>query len=563
MTELALGTTLTPEQQEYLDTVRISADSLLGLINDILDFSKIEARKLDLEHLDFDLRSALDETMRPLAPRAHQKGLELAYHVGAGVPGAVSGDPARLRQILMNLVGNAVKFTETGEVVLQVDREGPVGAGSAAGPAVTLHFTVSDTGVGIAADKQATIFDSFTQADTSTTRRFGGTGLGLAIASQLVGLMGGRMWVESEPGHGSQFHFTIPFAVAAAPPVQSPLRQELDLEGMPVLVVDDNATNRSILDEILTTWGMRPTVVEGGMAALEAMELAHQRGRPFPLVLLDHQMPDMDGFEVAAHIARRPHLTGATVMMLSSVGQRGDALRCRDLGVAAYFSKPVRQSILLAAILAALARPVPGTAPTLITRHSLRETEDPEHAAPPTDNADDSLLLTTDGLAGGEPGSVLPSARPLRSLRVLVAEDNRVNQLLIRRLLEQLGHSVILCDNGRGALTAVEAQRPDLVLMDIQMPEMDGLAATAAIREREAARPGAGRLPIVALTAFAMKGDRERCLAADMDDYLSKPIRRDQLAAVLARFAGEAPDPAEECGSALDREAAFSDRLLE
>ena len=306
MTELALGTTLTPEQQEYLDTVRISADSLLGLINDILDFSKIEARKLDLEHLDFDLRHALDETMRPLAPRAHQKGLELAYHVGAGVPAAVSGDPARLRQILVNLVGNAVKFTETGEVVLQVDREGPVGAGSAAGPAVTLHFTVSDTGVGIAADKQATIFDSFTQADTSTTRRFGGTGLGLAIASQLVGLMGGRMWVESQPGHGSQFHFTIPFAVPAAPPVQAPPRQVLDLEGMPVLVVDDNATNRSILDEILTTWGMRPTVVDGGVAGLEAMELAHQRGRPFPLVLLDHQMPDMDGFEVAAQIARAP-----------------------------------------------------------------------------------------------------------------------------------------------------------------------------------------------------------------------------------------------------------------
>jgi CheY-like chemotaxis protein len=294
-------------------------------------------------------------------------------------------------------------------------------------------------------------------------------------------------------------------------------------------------------------------VAVGGVAGLEAMELAHQSGRPFPLVLLDYQMPDMDGFEVAAQIAQRPHLTGATIMMLSSVGQRGDAMRCRDLGIAAYLSKPVRQSILLAAIHAALARPIPGTAPALITRHSLGEAQDPEHATPPKDSADDP-----DGLAAGEPGSVPPSARPLRSLRVLVAEDNRVNQLVIRRLLEQLGHTVILCDNGRAAVTAVEAQRPDLVLMDIQMPEMDGTAATAAIREREAARPGAGRLPIVALTAFAMKGDRERCLAADMDDYLSKPIRRDQLAAVLARFAGEAPGPAEECGSALDQDAALA-----
>ena len=269
MTELALGTELTAEQHEYLDTVRISADSLLGLINDILDFSKIEAGKLDLERVDFDLRYAVDETMRPLAPRAHQKGLELAYHVGPGVPAAISGDPARLRQIILNLVGNAVKFTETGEVVLQVDREGTdaaaslAGAASLEGPVVTLHFTVSDTGVGIPAEKQTTIFDSFTQADASTTRRFGGTGLGLAIASQLVGLMGGRIWVESEPGRGSRFHFTIPFEVPAAPPAQAPPRQVRDLEGMPVLVVDDNATNRRILDEILTTWGMRPTVVDG------------------------------------------------------------------------------------------------------------------------------------------------------------------------------------------------------------------------------------------------------------------------------------------------------------
>jgi two-component system sensor histidine kinase/response regulator len=531
MTELALGTTLTPEQQEYLDTVQISADSLLGLINDILDFSKIEAGKLDLEHLDFDLRHALDETMRTLAPRAHQKGLELAYHVGAGVPAAVSGDPARLRQILVNLVGNAVKFTETGEVVLRVAREGPVGAGSAAGPDVTLHFTVSDTGVGIAEDKQATIFDSFTQADTSTTRRFGGTGLGLAIASQLVGLMGGRMWVESEAGHGSQFHFTIAFAVPAAPPVQAAPLRLLDIEGMPVLVVDDNATNRRILDEVVTHWGMRPTLVDGGESALLALEAARAGGEPFPLIVLDYEMPDMDGFEVARRISLRPELAGTTIVMLSSVARQGEALRCRDLGVAAYITKPVRQSLLLDAILAALARPTPST--------------------------DDPLVV--ERLDTPRQGAVIPPVSH-RSLRVLVAEDNPVNQLVIRRLLEQLHHTVVLCDSGREALAAVEAKRPDLVLMDVQMPEMDGFAATAAIRERETARPEGRRLPIVALTAFAMKGDRERCVAAGMDDYLTKPIRRDQLADVLARFAGGAPGrpEANEPAPALDEAAALT-----
>jgi CheY-like chemotaxis protein/HPt (histidine-containing phosphotransfer) domain-containing protein len=323
---------------------------------------------------------------------------------------------------------------------------------------------------------------------------------------------------------------------------------------MPVLVIDDNATNRRILDDILTTWGMRPTVVDGGAAGLQAMELAHQNGRPFPLVLLDYQMPDMDGFEVAEQIALRPHLAGATIMLLSSVGQRGDALRCRELGVAAYLSKPVRQSVLLDAILAALARPVPASeVRTLVTRHSLREAQDPAHGRPREDNTCDPLLIESLDRA------VVRSA-PLRSLRVLVAEDNRVNQLVIRRLLERLDHTVVLCADGRAAVEAVEAERPDLVLMDVQMPEMDGFAATAAIRAREAAHPGGRRVPIVALTAFAMKDDRERCLAAGMDDYLTKPIRRDQLAAILARFAAEAPAPPEtdELGPALDETAALA-----
>jgi two-component system, sensor histidine kinase and response regulator len=321
---------------------------------------------------------------------------------------------------------------------------------------------------------------------------------------------------------------------------------------MPVLVVDDNATNRRILNEILTSWGMRPTVVDGGSVALQAMELAHESGRMFPLVLLDFQMPEMDGFQLAERIAQRPHLAGATIMMLSSAGQRGDALRCRELGVAAYLTKPIRQSVLLDALLAALARPASSIeARTLVTRHTVREGQ---AALPAEDLARDPLLM--EGLDTTGQGAVIPPV-PLRPLRVLVAEDNRVNQLFIRRLLEKLGQTVVLCGDGRATVAAVEADRPDLVLMDVQMPEMDGFAATAAIREREAARPGGGRLPIVALTAFAMKGDRERCLAAGMDDYLVKPLKRDELAAVLARLAGEVPDlaKAEEPRPALDETA--------
>jgi CheY-like chemotaxis protein/HPt (histidine-containing phosphotransfer) domain-containing protein len=331
------------------------------------------------------------------------------------------------------------------------------------------------------------------------------------------------------------------------------------LRGMAVLVVDDNATNRRILEEVLTHWGMQPTLVNCGAAALRALEAARAGGKPFPLVLLDYQMPDMDGFEVAERISRHPELAGTTVLMLSSVGQRGEALRCRELGVAAYLSKPIRQSVLLDTVLAVLARPAPGAeTPTLVTRHSLREAQGSAHATPRQGNAVDPLLI--DAPAGGERGSVPPPAPPLRPLRVLVAEDNRVNQMLIRRLLEKLDHTVILCDDGRAAVAAIEAERPDLVLMDVQMPEMDGFATTAAIREREAAQPGIRRLPIVALTAFAMKGDRERCLAAGMDDYLTKPIRRAELAAVLARLAGEAPGrpQAAEPGPALDEAAALA-----
>jgi signal transduction histidine kinase/DNA-binding response OmpR family regulator len=484
MTELALDTELTAEQRGFLEIVKISADSLLGLINDILDFSKIEARMLDLDPIDFDLKDVLDDVIRSLAPRAHQKGLELAYHESPGVPSAVIGDPGRLRQIIVNLVSNGVKFTERGEIVLRVERE------SQEGGHVLLRFSVIDTGIGIALEKQAGIFESFTQVDASTTRRFGGTGLGLAIASQLVALMGGRIWVESEPGLGSKFHFTLRFEVPPVAPAKAPARELADLQGISVLVVDDNATNRRILEEVLIKWGMRPTLVDGGRAAMQAMEQTLTNGSPFDIVLLDFQMPDMNGFEVAERIKANPKFTVAAILMLSSVGERGDGKRCRALGLAAYLTKPVRQSLLLDAILAVLARHGQTVAqPGLVTRHSLRENHKP--------------------------------------LRVLLAEDNRVNQLVALRMLEKRGHSVVTAVDGREAIEAVDRERFDVVLMDVQMPVMDGLEATVEIRKKEAET--GWHVPIIALTAHAMQEDRERCTAAGMDGYLSKPFNADAL----------------------------------
>jgi signal transduction histidine kinase/CheY-like chemotaxis protein len=487
MTDLALDTDLTAEQRQYLEIVKGSADSLLGIINDILDFSKIEARMLQLEPIDFDLHGALGDTIVLLAPRAHQKGLELASAVGPGVPAHVVGDPGRLRQIIVNLVSNAIKFTERGEVVVRADRE------DGADRTGVVHFTVADTGMGIPLDKQAAIFDSFTQADSSMTRRFGGTGLGLAIASQLTRLMGGRIWVESAPGIGSTFHVTLPFeAPVAAAPVAAPER--VDLRGTRVLVVDDNGTNRKILDVMLRAWGMEPALVDSGTRALAALEDARAAGRAFDLVLLDFQMPDMDGFEVAERIAAHPEHAATTIMMLSSVGQRGDGARCRELGVAAYLTKPVRQPLLHAAICTVLAKKRGGVeVPELITRHSLRE-------------------------AG-------------RGLAVLLAEDNSVNSHLATVLLQKAGHTVTLVTTGRAAMEAVARQRYDVVLMDVQMPDMDGLAATVAIRRGEA---GTGRhVAIIALTAHAMADDRRRCMEAGSDGYLTKPFTPPQLHAAI------------------------------
>ncbi len=491
MTELALDTELTPEQREYLVMVKDSADNLLTLINDILDFSKIEAGKLGLDLIDFNLHDTLANTMKTLAPRASGKGLEFVYQTPPSLPRDLVGDPGRLRQILVNLVGNAIKFTERGEVVVHVETQSQTEEG------VELHFAVTDTGIGIPREKRELIFAAFAQADASMTRKYGGTGLGLAITSQLVKMMGGRLWVESEPGQGSTFHFTAHFGLAKVPAEPHALRPTICLRDMPVLVVDDNATNRRILEAMLTHWMMQPSLAEGGVAGLATMERAKEAGRPFPLVLIDAQMPDMDGFALAERIRQDPGLAAATIMMLTSAGQRGDAARCRELGIAVYLIKPIRQSELLEAILLALGRPSPrGERPTVLTRHSLREAR--------------------------------------RKLRVLVAEDNAVNQELAVRLLEKQGHTVAVAANGRQALEALEKAAPcgfDVVLMDVQMPEMDGFEATAAIRQKEKAT--GQHLPIVAMTAHALKGDRERCLAAGMDDYVAKPIQAKELLAAV------------------------------
>jgi two-component system, sensor histidine kinase and response regulator len=491
MTELALATDLTPQQREYLEMVGTSADSLLGIINDILDFSKIEARKLDLETIDFDLSYVLDETMRSLAPRTHLKNLELVYRVSSDVPHALRGDPSRLRQIIVNLIGNAVKFTETGEVALHVYLE------RREGNLAELRFSVRDTGIGIPFEKQAAIFEPFTQADSSTTRQFGGTGLGLAISSQLVALMGGRFRLESQHGVGSTFHFTLPFEVRSEAPSEAQHGERADLEGVSALIVDDNATNRHLLHEMLLNWGMLPTVVDGGESALREMDLALQRGKPFQLILLDYQMPGMDGFQLAERIKNDPKQRSSTIMMLSSVGKRGDASRCAELGVAAYLTKPIRQSVLLDAILTILDKEKhPAQGPMVVTRHSVRERQ--------------------------------------RALRVLLAEDNPVNQLLMVRILEKRGHSVVVAGDGRAAIEALGAGQFDVALMDVQMPEMDGFQVTAAIRDKER---GTGRhLPIIALTAHAMRGDRERCLSAGMDGYLTKPIQADHVYKALEEF---------------------------
>jgi two-component system sensor histidine kinase/response regulator len=495
MTELTLDTELTDEQREYLGMAKTSADHLLVVINDILDFSKIEAGKLDLERIEFHLRDNLDDTTSTLALRAHRQGLELACHVLPDVPDNLLGDPGRLWQILVNLVGNAIKFTEQGEVVVKVER-----VWQSADEAY-LHFAVSDTGIGIPPDKQGALFDAFSQVDASTTRRYGGTGLGLAISSQLVAMMDGRIWVESEVGVGSTFHFTARFGLSKASPERALIAPLDSLMDLPVLVVDDNATNRRILQEVLTNWRMRPTLAASGAEALAALEQARRDDAPFALVLLDAMMPEMDGFTLAERILQRPELAQNTLMMLSSADQYRDAARCRELGLAAYLTKPVRQSDLQNAMMSAL-----GVA---------RPQELADAPAPPTS---------------------APAGRPLQ---ILLAEDSLVNQTLAIRLLERRGHTVSVASTGAQALAAWQAQRFDVVLMDVQMPEMDGLEAAAKIRAQE--RDTGGHIPIVAMTAHVMQGDRERCLEAGMDAYLAKPIQAEELFATLEGLLPDMP----------------------
>jgi signal transduction histidine kinase/CheY-like chemotaxis protein len=494
MTDLTLGTHLTAEQREYVETVKTSADSLLTVINDILDFSKIEAGKIDLEAIDFDLRDCLETTLKTLAIRADEKGLELLCEIAPEVPEVLRGDSGRLRQVIMNLVGNAIKFTDKGEVALKVQVEAKVDQ------EFTLRFTVADSGIGVHKEKQQLIFDPFSQADSSTTRKYGGTGLGLTISSRLVEMMGGKIWVESELGRGSLFHFTARLGVADTKVIEvGSIAPPEILRAVKVLVVDDNRTNRRILEGMLGRWEMTSSSAQDGEVALARLAEAQETGAPFALILMDMNMPKMNGFELIKRIRQRENWSAATIMMLTSAGHRGDAARCQELGVAAYLLKPIRQSELREAIARVLgAREQKGAIP-LITRYSLHDARDPSS-----------------------------------SLRVLLAEDNPVNQRLASRLLEKRGHSVVVAANGIEALEAIEKESFDVVFMDVQMPVMDGFEATAAIREREGA--GGIRLPIVALTAHAMKGDREKCLAVGMDGYLTKPIRPQELDEILRGY---------------------------
>jgi two-component system sensor histidine kinase/response regulator len=487
MTDLALETELTREQREYLHTVKLSSDALLDVINDILDFSKIEAGKVELEQLDFDICACIEDTLKTVALRADEKGLELLCEMAPEVPTFVKGDPGRVRQVILNLIGNAVKFTEQGEVALKVQVD------LLEENFCTLHFMVSDTGIGIPSDKLEAIFESFSQADTSTTREFGGTGLGLTISRCLVEIMGGRIWVESLLGRGSCFHFTARFQESRSASAARPIAIAPSvLVGTRALIVDDNRTNRRILEGILARWGMVPAVACDGEHALGVYQAAVEEGNPFSLILTDMHMPKMDGFDLVERLKVGSAPCSSTIMMLTSGGQRGDAQRCQALGIAAYLLKPVRQAELREAIIRVLSSRETKESKTMITRSSLRE-----------------------------PAGVN------RTLKILLAEDNLVNQKLATRLLEKRNHSVTVVLNGKEALAALDKETYDLVLMDMQMPEMDGFEATRILRDRE--KSMGKHQTVIAMTALAMNGDRERCMAVGMDGYLSKPIRPQEL----------------------------------
>lgn len=490
MTDLALDTNLNPEQREYLQSVKDSAQTLMNLINEILDFSRIEAKKVELEEIDFLLRESLSQMISPLALQAHQKGLEMILDVQNEIPNSVTGDPGRLRQVVTNLVSNAVKFTEQGEIVIRIKQI------SCSENRMELQISVQDTGIGIPENKRETIFDVFSQADGTMSRKYGGSGLGLSICSQLVDLMGGKIWVESETGLGSTFFFTLPLHIQNAVKEEQTPVDFTNLIDFPVLIVDDNTTNRNTLKKILTNWNMRPRSTSSGARALTELKKSRQTKTPIKLAIIDAQMPHMDGFSLAEQIQKNTEINGTVMIMLTTSGVPGDAARCRKLGISAYLPKPVNQSHLLDAILLALNKPQSQKEQrTLITKHSLRE-------------------------------------RPLH-LNILLAEDNIINQKLATRLLEKNGHQVTVARNGREVLDVLDIQPVDLILMDIQMPTMDGLKATALIRKKE--QKSGRHTPIIAMTAHAMEGDREKCIEAGMDDYVSKPLNPSSFTAAIER----------------------------
>jgi signal transduction histidine kinase/DNA-binding response OmpR family regulator len=490
MLELALDTDLGEEQREYIETAHSSAETLVDIINDILDFSKIEAGRFDLEEIDFKLAESLSDTVSTLGLRADQKGLEFAVEVAPNVPDALVGDVGRLRQVIVNLVGNAIKFTEAGEVVLSITCE------RANSTSAFLCFSITDTGIGIDPGVQDKVFEAFQQADTSTTRKYGGTGLGLAISARLVAMMGGRIHLASEPGKGSTFAFTLPFAVHDDGVETSDGHATADLNGLNALVVDDNDTNRRILDGMLRAWGMIPTLASSAEDALQ--KLSNGKKNKYAVILTDSRMPGLSGFELVEEIRRGPKVDYPTILMLSSARGRADASRSRELGIAAYLTKPIRRAALLAAI-----------------RSALRSTQ----------TGDASVSHAGNG------------AGRAASLRILIAEDNAVNQKLAASILERAGHRPSVVENGQLALDAVKRGGFDMVLMDVQMPVMGGMDATRHIREWEAS--AGGHIPIIAVTARAMKGDREACLAAGMDGYLPKPIQAKKLLALIAKTAGD------------------------
>ncbi len=509
MTELVLGTDLTGEQRKYLEMAKMSSDSLLALINDILDFSKIEAGKMALEAIDFNLRVTLENAVDILALKAQEKGLELVCHILPDVPTALIGDPGKLRQIIVNIAGNSLKFTEEGEIAIRVEME------SESDDSVKLHFMVSDTGIGIPQDKLDSIFKSFEQVDRSVTRKYGGTGLGLSITRQIVEMMGGAIQVESPNNHqssiinhqskggpGSIFHFTVCFKLSRSKDIRVPRPKPQDLSGMQVLIVDDNTTNRIMLQKMTTSWGLVPTITASGKEALDRYNKAFASGTPYRLILMDIQMPELDGYDVAKIIKDAPSGKDVRIILLSSIGQRGDADRCREIGISGYLPKPIKQSDLFDAIMLTMGLR-PEEMPTVITRHKVYEERE--------------------------------------SFNILLAEDNLINQTLTIRLLETRGHRVTLASNGIEAVEAFKKGDFDLILMDIQMPQMGGFEATRAIRdlmlERCDSKVRTSHIPIIAMTAHAMTGDREKCIDAGMDDYVSKPIKPEALYSVINKVA--------------------------